>query len=93
MVFGAFGLFIAFVSDSCGSSTTCNTNLIAVGMLTPFAVAVLFFVISLVHTIKRIRANKPAWWVPVMWTVLSFGGIGAGFVVAIAGVSKNGSLL
>ena len=29
VVFGAFGLFIAFMSDSCGASSVCDTDRIA----------------------------------------------------------------
>ncbi|MCX6397623.1 MAG: hypothetical protein NTV23_14140 [Propionibacteriales bacterium] len=93
LVFGGFGLFIAFVSDSCGASSTCDTNLIAIGMMTPLAVALLFFVVSLVQTIKRIRAGRSVWWVPIVWTIVSASGIVLGFVVAASGVAPNGSLV
>lgn len=92
LVFSGFGLFIAFVSDSCGASSECDTDRIALGMMTPMAVCILFFVISLVMTIRRIAQGRPAWWVPILWTVLSFGGIILGFVVASSGVAPNGSL-
>ena len=93
LVFGGFGLFIAFVSDSCGSSSTCDTGRIALGMMTPLAVALLLFIVSLVQTIKRMRDGKSAWWVPILWTVLSASGVVLGFVIAASGVSSNGSLL
>lgn len=93
LVFGAFGLFIAFVSDSCGASSTCNTDLIAIGMMTPLAVAVIFFIVSLVLTIVRMRDGRSVWWVPIVFTVLSAGGIVLGFVIAASGVSPNGTLL
>lgn len=93
LVFGAFGLFIAFVSDSCGASSVCNTDRIAIGMMTPFGVAVVFFVISLVQAIIRMRAGKSAWWVPIVWTVLSASGIVIGFMIAASGVAPDGSLL
>ncbi|WP_209722585.1 hypothetical protein [Marmoricola sp. OAE513] len=93
LVFGAFGLFIAFISDSCGASSTCDTDRIALGMMTPLGVAVLFFLISLVHSIKRMRADESAWWVPIVWTTLSASGIVIGFIVAASGVAANGSLV
>lgn len=93
VVFGGLGLFVAFVSDSCGSSSTCDEGRIAAGMMTPLAVALLFFVISLVQTIRRMRAGKSVWWVPIVWTLLSASGVVLGFLVAISGVADNGSLL
>lgn len=92
LVFGAFGLFIAFVSDSCGASARCNTDLIGAGMVTPLVVSVVLFVVSLVHSVAFMRAHKYSWWIPLLWTVLSGGGIALGFVVALSGVSSNGSL-
>lgn len=93
LVFGGFGLFIAFISDSCGSSSTCDTNRIALGMMTPLAVSVVLFVVSLVHAIARMRGGRSAWWVPILWTFLSAFGIVIGFMVAASGVSSNGSLV
>jgi len=93
VIFGGLGLFIAFVSDSCGSSSDCDTGRIALGMMTPLVVAVAFFVVSLVQTIKRLRAGRSAWWVPIVWTVLSASGVVLGFVIAASGVSSSGSLL
>lgn len=93
LVFGALGLFIAFISDSCGASSVCDTDRIALGMMTPFGVAVLFFVISLVHTIKRMASGNSAWWVPILWTVLSASGVVIGFMVAASGVAPDGSLV
>ena len=93
LLFGGVGLFIAFVSDSCGSSSTCDTDRIAIGMMIPLGVSVLFFVISLVQVIRRVRADKSAWWVPILWTVLSASGIIIGFAVAASGVAPNHSLV
>lgn len=93
LVFGGIGLFIAFVSDSCGASSVCDTDRIAIGMMTPLGVAVAFFLISLVQTIARIRAGRSAWWVPILWTVLSASGVVIGFMIAASGVAPNGSLV
>lgn len=93
LVFGGFGLFIAFVSDSCGASSECNEDLIAAGMMTPLVVSVVIFVVSLVMTIKRFADGRSVWWVPIVWTVVSMGGIVLGFVVATAGVAPNGELV
>jgi hypothetical protein len=93
LVFGGFGLFIAFVSDSCGASSTCNYDQIGFALMIPLGVAVLCFVISLVQTIKRVRADKSAWWVPIMWTVISASGVVIGFMVAADAVAPNHSLL
>jgi hypothetical protein len=92
-LFGALGLFIVFVSDSCGSAdTTCDGGRIAWGVMTPPLVAVVLFVVSLVWSIKRMAQSRTAWWVPVLMTVLSAGGVVLGFVIAASGV-HNGNLL
>jgi hypothetical protein len=93
LLFGGVGLFIAFVSDSCGSSSTCDDGRIAAGMMIPLGVSALFFLISLVQTIRRVRANRSAWWVPLVWTFLSASGIVIGFAVAASGVAPNHSLV
>ncbi|WP_246004987.1 DUF6264 family protein [Nocardioides marmorisolisilvae] len=93
LVFGAFGLFIVFVSDSCGSSsTTCDDGRIAWGVMTPPLVAAGLFVISLIWSIKRMAQSRPAWWVPILMTVLSVGGVVLGFAIAASGV-HNGNLV
>ncbi len=88
-VLSYLGLFIAFFSDSCGASSTCNESLITLGMATPVTVAALCLVISLVWTVKRLVAGRMAWWVPVLWTALSLVGLVLGFVFASAGVTPN----
>jgi hypothetical protein len=93
LLFGGVGLFIAFVSDSCGSSSTCDDGRIAVGMMIPLGISALFFLISLIQVIRRVRADKSAWWVPILWTALSASGIVIGFAVAASGVAPNHSLL
>lgn len=81
------GLFIAFASDSCGASSTCNEGLITLGMVTPLAVVALCFVLSLFFTIRRLQAGRMAWWVPLVFTVLSVSGLVLGFALASAGVT------
>jgi zinc transporter ZupT len=93
LLFGGLGLFIAFISDSCGASSTCDSDRIALGMMTPLGVSVLLFVVSLVQVVLRMRADRSVWWVPIVWTVLSAGGVVLGFVVAESGVAPNGSLV
>lgn len=93
LVFGGLGLFIAFVSDSCGASATCDSDRIALGMMTPVVVAALFFVVSLVWSVKRLAQSRVAWWVPILMTVLSASGVVLGFAVAASGVHGNGSLV
>jgi Family of unknown function (DUF6264) len=93
LVFGGMGLFIAFISDSCGSSSTCDDGRIAAGMMTPLGVSVLLFVVALIHAITRMRAHRSSWWVPVLWTLLSVGGVVLGFFVAASGVAPDHSLV
>ena len=87
LVFSGFGLFIAFVSDSCGASSECDTDRIALGMMTPLAVCIVLFIVSLVMTLKRMADGRSCWWVPILWTVLSFGGIILGFAPEVELVS------
>ncbi|MFL6109142.1 MAG: DUF6264 family protein [Marmoricola sp.] len=93
LVFGAFGLFLVFVSDSCGAGdTTCDGGRIAWGVMTPPLVAATFFVVALVWAIKRMAQNRVAWWVPVLMTVLSVSGVVLGYLIAASGV-HDGNLL
>jgi len=93
LFFGAFGLFIIFVADSRGAAeTTCDGGRIAWGTMTPPLVATAFFVASLIWSIKRLAQSRPAWWVPILMTVLSVSGVVLGYVIAASGV-HNGNLL
>lgn len=69
-VFAFLGIMLVFVSDSCGT-TTCNTNLIVVGMAITGLVPIGLWVVSLVHLIVRIRRQQSVWWVPLVWLVVS----------------------
>ena len=93
LVFAAAGLFVVFVSDSCGAGdTTCDGGRIAWGVMTPPLVAAAFFVLSLIWSIKRMAQSRLAWWVPILMTVLSAGGVVLGFAIAASGV-HHGSLV
>jgi uncharacterized membrane protein YhaH (DUF805 family) len=88
-VLSFMGLFNSMVSDSCGASSTCNDGLIVAGVATPLVVVLVCFVLSLIFTIKRLSAGRMAWWIPLVWTVVSVGGLFLGFAIASMGVTPN----
>jgi uncharacterized membrane protein YhaH (DUF805 family) len=88
-VLSFMGLFISMASDSCGASSTCNEGLIGAGVATPLVVVVVSFVVSLIFTIRRLAAGRMAWWIPVVGTVVSVGGLFLGFAIASMGVTPN----
>jgi hypothetical protein len=73
------GVMLVFVSDSC-SDTTCNTGLIAGGMVVTGLVPWGCFVAALVACIVRVARRNRIWWVPLL-------GILAGVVAAVAGIA------
>lgn len=83
-VCGFLGIMLVFVSDSC-SETTCDTGLIATGMLITGLVPAALWVVSLVHVIVRGRKDESNWWVPLLWIVVSAAVATAGVLVAFQG--------
>ncbi|MCZ4498317.1 MAG: hypothetical protein JWQ74_870 [Marmoricola sp.] len=83
-VCGFLGIMLVFVSDSC-DSTSCNTDLIVLGMAITALVPLLLWVVSLVHVIVRGRRDESNWWVPILWMIVSGAAAVVGILVAFQG--------
>ena len=81
------GALVAFASDSCGATSTCNTDLVATGFLIgTFGPAVLA-VIVLVFTIVWMARQHISFWIPLAGAVLAAGIVALAFVIAGGGVT------
>jgi hypothetical protein len=78
--------FLAFASDSCGASVTCDTDRIAAGMLVamigPLAVAVLALIAAVVVLVLR----RMAFWIPIVGIALVVGVFVGGAALTASGV-------
>jgi hypothetical protein len=87
---GSFlGLMLAFASDSCGASTTCDTNQIglgitvaAIGVWPPILIAI---VLSIVFLVLRFRA----FWIPIVAILLMAGVWAAGAAMTFGAISPT----
>jgi uncharacterized BrkB/YihY/UPF0761 family membrane protein len=65
-VAGVMGLLTSMASDPCGSSASCNTGQIALGVVISTVSVAVAFVVALVWVIIRWRARRATWWVPLV---------------------------
>ena len=87
---GSFlGVMLVFLSDSCGASTTCDTNQIGLGFMIatigvwpPIILAVL---VSIVFLVLRRRA----FWIPIVAIVLMAAIWGVGLAVTLGAISPT----
>ena len=63
---GLMGLLTSMASDPCGSSTSCDTGQIAVGVVISAVSVAVAFVVALVWVVIRWRARRTTWWVPLV---------------------------
>lgn len=77
-----FAPFLAFASDSCGSSVECNTGQLGVGILIAFVGPVIVALLSIAATIVLLVLRRLAFWAPITGMVLSvvIWGFGAALV-------------
>jgi uncharacterized membrane protein (DUF485 family) len=81
------GALVVFASDSCGASSTCNSDLVATGFLLgtfgPAALALIVVVFTIVWMVRR----HISFWIPVAGAVLAAGIVGLAYVIASSGVT------
>ena len=81
------GASVLFFSDSCGASSTCNTDLVATGFLIgtfgPAALAVIVLVFTVVWMVRQ----HISFWIPIAGAVLAAGIVGLAIVIATGGVT------
>jgi len=59
-------LFLAMMSDGCGSGTNCNYGVMTAGYFVALLVPPVVFVASAIWTIIRLVRRRLAWWVPLV---------------------------
>jgi hypothetical protein len=78
---------VVFFSDSCGASSTCDTDLVATGFLIgtfgPAALAVIVLVFTVVWMVRR----HISFWIPIAGAVLAAGIVGLAVLIATGGVT------
>jgi hypothetical protein len=65
-----FGLFLTMASDGCMGGNPCNQSLIGLGVLVATATPWAVLVAAALVCAFRLRARRPAWWVPLLGAVL-----------------------
>ncbi|MDQ0729204.1 DUF6264 family protein [Microbacterium sp. W4I20] len=80
-------LFLAMVSDGCGSGTNCDFGVMTAGYYLALVAPPLIFIAAAIWTIIRLIRRRPAWWLPLVGSVaaLAAWGIGAGMMQASLG--------
>jgi uncharacterized BrkB/YihY/UPF0761 family membrane protein len=81
ILLGFLGIFLAFASDSCGTST-CNTDQIGTGMLVAVVAPAALFLVALVIAVVRLVKKRRAFWVILV-----------GYAVAILGWVAGAALV
>lgn len=78
---------VFLVSDSCGASSTCNTDLVGtaflVGAFGPALLAVIVLIFAIVWMVRR----HISFWIPIAGAVLAAGIVALAFVIAQSGVT------
>ena len=84
-----FGAFLAFASDSCGSSTVCNDDQISAGWVVATLVvwAPVIFVIGI--SILLLVLKRRAFWMPILGIVLTIAIEAIGFTLAVTAVAPT----
>jgi uncharacterized BrkB/YihY/UPF0761 family membrane protein len=81
------GALVAFVSDSCGASSTCNTDLVStafiIGTFGPAALAVIVLVFTIVWMVRR----HISFWIPIAGAVFAAGIVALAYLIASSGVT------
>lgn len=95
LVVGAIGfaalafvsLFLAMVSDGCGSGADCDFGVMTAGYFVALVAPPVIFVAAAVWTIIRLVRRRIAWWLPIVGSLaaLAVWGIGAAMMQASLG--------
>ena len=78
--------FLAFASDSCGASATCDTDRIAAGMLVAMIGPLLVALLVLVAAIIVLVLKRIAFWIPIVGIMLVIGVFAGGAAFTASGV-------
>ena len=83
--------FLAFASDSCGASSTCDSDRIATGMLVAMILPLAVGVLAIVAAVIVLALRRIAFWIPIVGIVLMVGAFVLGAAVATSGVQPIAS--
>lgn len=78
--------FLAFASDPCGASVTCDTDRIAGGMLVAMIGPLAVGLLALVAAVVVLVLKRIAFWIPIVGLVLVIGVFVAGAAITFSGV-------
>ena len=78
--------FLAFASDSCGASVTCDTDRIAEGMLVAMIGPLVVAFLALVAAVIVLVLKRVAFWIPIVGLVLVIGVFVGGAAITFSGV-------
>lgn len=81
------GLMLVMASDSCGTTSECNSGLIGLGVLIAVAAPWACWIPSLILVIVRQAKRRLTWWVPLVAAVGYVPLIVVAFLVIDAGVT------
>lgn len=80
------GVFLVFVTDSCGTVGRCNDAVVTSGVLTgaigPLLVALIAIAVAVVRLVRR----RLAFWVPVVGFAVIVAVLAAGYLLTSSGV-------
>ena len=80
-------LFLAMVSDGCGSGTNCDFGVMTAGYYIALVAPPLIFIGAAIWTIVRLVRRLLAWWLPLVGSLaaLAAWGLGAAMMQASLG--------
>jgi len=84
------GLMLVMASDSCGASSTCDTELIALGVLLAVAAPWIGWIPAVVAVVVRQRRRLLTWWIPLASGLAYAPLVVAAFLIIDAGVDPIG---
>ena len=84
------GVMLVMASDSCGASSVCDDDLIALGVLVAVVAPWVCWVPALVVVVVRQVRHLLTWWVPILAGVAYVPLVVAAFLVVDAGVRPIG---
>lgn len=81
-------LFLAMMSDGCGSGANCNYGLMNAGYFVALLVPPLVFVASAIWAIIRLVRRMLAWWIPLVGAAGAFAAWGVGLAMMQASLGR-----
>lgn len=80
------GVFLIFVTDSCGSAGRCNDVAVDAGVLTGAVGPLVVATVALIAAIVRLVRRRIAFWVPIVGVAVIVLVLGGGYLLTSSGV-------